>query len=266
MTSPLTTNKTPLILLVEDNIIALRLIETIVDQAGCRHISATNGEFALELIKTTDFDLIITDIGLPGMSGTEFTVLVREWKSANNQPQIPIIGLTAHTLQESEVRCLEAGMNKVLSKPIYLDEVQELVFQFIKSNTLKQFTALSDTQTGLEKIPLFDYAEAMKNIGSKTILIDLLKLMVKEAIPEDRASVEKAYQKQDWQLIEELAHKMKSGAIYCGAKRMQHICHSIERLQKNNNPVLLEQLYQQLLQVLRETKDFLQEWLIKSKA
>jgi CheY-like chemotaxis protein len=126
----------PLILLVEDNIIALRLVEAIVEQSGCRFISATDGEQALELIKTVDFELIITDLGLPGISGTDLAYLIREWEnSSNKSQQIPIIGLTAHTLIESERRCLEAGMNKVLRKPIFLDEMQELVFQFIKKNT-----------------------------------------------------------------------------------------------------------------------------------
>lgn len=260
----------PLILLVEDNIIALRLVETIVAQAGCRHISATDGEQALELAKTVSFELIITDIGLPGISGTELTSHIRQWEQTANKGPIPIIGLTAHTLHESESKCLQAGMDKVLSKPIYLDEMQELVFQFIKKNTVNY---LSDEDTlsneadlyGIEQFPLFDYAEGMKNIGDDSILKDLLMLMINKAIPDDMASIEKAYKDKDWHQVEDLAHKMKSGALYCGTKRMQYACQYLERYLQSGNLVLVEKLYQQLIIALTETKHFVEKWLKKTK-
>ncbi|MBA2652454.1 MAG: response regulator [Tatlockia sp.] len=265
MTTEAILNNAPLLLLVEDNIIALRLVETIVKQAGCRYISASNGENALELAKTIPFELIITDIGLPGISGTELTAAIREWEREQNKKQIPIFGLTAHTLHESETCCLQAGMNRVLSKPIYLDEMQELVFQFIKLNTA-QGNSSNEDQSELEHIPLFDYEEAMKNIGNEAILNDLLLLMINEAIPEDKEAIEKAHANQNWQQIEELAHKMKSGALYCGAKRMQYACQSLERHLKNGNKAPLEKLYRQLIVVVSETEHSIALWLEKTKS
>jgi CheY-like chemotaxis protein len=260
----------PLILLVEDNIIALRLVETIVAQAGCRHISATDGEQALELAKTLAFGLIITDIGLPGISGTELTSHIRAWEKSANKGHIPIIGLTAHTLHESESKCLQAGMDKVLSKPIYLDEMQELVFQFIKKNTANTVSdedSLSSKAElyALEQFPLFDYTEGMKNIGDVSILKDLLLLMVNKAIPDDMASIEKAYKNQDWHQVEDLAHKMKSGALYCGTKRMQYACQYLERYLQSGNLALVEKLYQQLIVALTETKLFVEKWMETTK-
>lgn len=129
-------HEAPVILLVEDNLIALRFVETIVAQAGCRFISAIDGEKAFELAKNDIFDLIITDIGLPGISGIELTYLIREWEKSLNRTGIPIIGLTAHDLGESEGKCLQSGMNQVFSKPLYLYQMQELVNQYISNRTL----------------------------------------------------------------------------------------------------------------------------------
>lgn len=246
----------PLILLVEDNIIALRLVETIVAQAGCRHISATDGEQALALTKTGEFDLIITDLGLPGIAGSELTSQIRAWEKAENKKHIPIIGLTAHKLHDSESLCLQAGMDKVLSKPIYLDEMQKLMVQFIKKNTWAQMA--------LEKFPLFDQQGAMKNIGDFAMLKDLLGLMINQAIPEDMASIQEAYKNQNWQQVKDLAHKIKSGALYCGTKRMQHACHNLEHYLQIDNLDLTEKLYQQLIITLTETKAFLETWLAKN--
>lgn len=252
----------PLILLVEDNIIALRLVETIVAQAGCRHISATDGEQALDLAKTVDFELIITDIGLPGITGSELASQIRDWEKSENKKPIPIIGLTAHRLHDSESLCLQAGMDKVLSKPIYLDEMQKLMLQFIKKNIRSDEMSANDY--AVEKFPLFEQAEAMKNIGDSTVLKDLLLLMINQAIPEDMASTIEAYRNKDWRQVKDLAHKMKSGALYCGTTRMQYACQYLEHNLQSDNMDLFEQLYQQLITTLGETKEFIAKWLEKN--
>ena len=64
-------------LLVEDNSIALLMLENLVTKAGCHFTTATNGETALSLAKAHRFDLIITDLGLPALSGIEFTTQLR---------------------------------------------------------------------------------------------------------------------------------------------------------------------------------------------
>lgn len=127
----------PLFLLVEDNIIALRLIEVMVTQAGCRFISVTTGEQAFELIQVKNFDLVITDLGLPGMSGTQLTQSIRQWESTANKKHVPIIGLTAHALDKAINECFQAGMNKVIEKPIHLKEMLEIVHQFVLINKKK---------------------------------------------------------------------------------------------------------------------------------
>lgn len=119
------------LLLVEDNSIALRMIEVYTEKLGCRYISVTNGEEALEIAKSADFDLIITDIGLPGLSGNELTREIRAWEKSLNKPPKPIIGLTAHGLMETESESKQAGMNHVLSKPIKLEVLKSILTQFL---------------------------------------------------------------------------------------------------------------------------------------
>ena len=121
----------PHILLVEDNVIALHLIETMVTQAGLNFSSAIDGESALALATSQQFDLIITDIGLPGISGYELSSAIRQLEKNTLKKQTPIIGLTAYSLREVEKECLQSGINTVLSKPINLKTIQALTKQFI---------------------------------------------------------------------------------------------------------------------------------------
>jgi two-component system aerobic respiration control sensor histidine kinase ArcB len=118
------------VLLVEDNLVALRVIELFANQIGLQTLSATTGEQAMELATTHDFDLIITDLGLPGISGYLLSANIREWEQLNNRPSTPIIGITAKPLQEVSEQCKLSGMNWVLSKPINGDILTKMVGKF----------------------------------------------------------------------------------------------------------------------------------------
>ena len=147
----------PLVLLVEDNVVALHLIEAMTKQAGLNTLSAIDGEQALELATSKEFDLIITDIGLPGISGYELTHAIRQWEKAHHKTQVPIIGLTAHLLRDSKEESFQVGMNNILCKPINLKSIQELTQQFIRSvHDLETIPTFTQSETTLERL-LADY-------------------------------------------------------------------------------------------------------------
>lgn len=265
-----------LILIVEDNRIALRIAENTASKVGCRYISAIDGEQALKLVKSMDFDLIITDIGLPGISGQEFTRYVRRWEIANHKKQIPILGLTAHVQTIVKSECLEAGMNELFTKPIDIATMQKIINDY--ALTGRQDDNLSwrppmPKQFGqdlplielelfeLDQFPLLDINHAFDNIGNHLLLREMLQLMLEKAIPDDAEAIKKAHTANDWELIEKLAHKMKGGALYCGTIRMQHACQYLERYRKAGHTAALNVLYEQLIRVVDETKLPIQAWL-----
>jgi len=112
---------TPNLLLVEDNKIALFTLENIITQAGYRFTSVMDGEKALYLAKTKSFDLIITDLGLPGLSGIDLTLMIRAYEKECKKTPVPIIGLTAHSEEKIKRECLDSGMNDVYTKPMTTD-------------------------------------------------------------------------------------------------------------------------------------------------
>lgn len=123
--------KQPYLLLIEDNIIALKTIETIARQANCRFKSAMSGAQALLLFKMESFDLIFSDLGLPDVSGLMLTQQFRQFEKKEGRAPVPIVGLTAQTLSEAEQHALLAGMNKVLVKPIRYELLQSVLSEFI---------------------------------------------------------------------------------------------------------------------------------------
>lgn len=259
----------PLLLLVEDNAIALKMVESIAKLADCHFMSATTGEKALELIKTHQFDLVISDIGLPGITGNELTQAIRDFEKEMGQPPLPIVGLTAHAMDVAELESLKAGMNKVMTKPIRLDKLQSLIHEFVmtRKNSMHIQPLGLDLPTyeaelfQLNTHPLLTIEDGMEGLGDMAILKELLGLMTNEAIPEDRKAIQDAYAQQDWNKIEALVHKIKSGALYCGTTRLKYACQYLERYLKAGHTKLLEKLYQQFSVTVEQTQQAIDEWL-----
>lgn len=264
----------PDLLLIEDNYIALRTIELLTKEAGYRYTSVDNAEQALELIQTKHFDLILTDIGLPGMSGMELTQEIRKWEHVNKRKKIPIAGLTAHTRKDEANKCLASGMDKILIKPASLSMIRNLVNEFVTQNlsvnkskddkNVPISDELPDNEEALfqlDSFPILDVENGINILGSKDLLKEMIELMLNEVIDKDKMAIEQAYAANDWPQVETLVHKMKGGAAYCGTIKMHRACQYLERYQKAGQSKLLEPLYHQFLKATDETKAYLTDWL-----
>ena len=260
---------TPLILLVEDAPIALTIAEAIVKKAGCRFLSATNGEQALELFKANPISLVITDIGLPGISGNELVTLIRTYETQSHKTPVPIVGLTAHAVDGAMNESIEAGMNLLIPKPLKLDVFNQVFSKFFKKEQPKAETqslkndlpATEEELFDLEKFPLLNINAGLENLGSVETLKELLQMMIGPPLTEDMSAIQDAYDKKDWDKVEALAHKIKSGAVYCSTTQLAYACQYLERYHKAGHSKLLEELYQQFCVTVEATKKAINEWL-----
>lgn len=118
------------ILIIEDNQIALNVVDLMLKQAKFITTPVTNGEAALELATTQHFDFIFSDVGLPGISGVEFTQKLRKYETLHGKRPIPIVGLTAHAEGKMHVACIEAGMNDIMLKPLNLPIIKAMIAKY----------------------------------------------------------------------------------------------------------------------------------------
>ena len=105
------------ILLVEDNPINLRLAQHVLEKAGHKVVAAGSGTAALSALERESFDLVLMDVQMPEMDGIETTVEIRKREKITGE-RIPVIALTAHAMAGVRARCMEAGMDGYLIKPI----------------------------------------------------------------------------------------------------------------------------------------------------
>ncbi len=134
------------ILLAEDNLMNQKMATVMLEKEGHKITIANNGREAIDAIGNKDFDMVLMDIHMPVMDGLEATTVIREKEKLSGK-HISIIAMTAAAFKEDEERCLEAGMDDYLSKPIHHERLHEIIRQYAPSIEL-QWSSSDDGRDG----------------------------------------------------------------------------------------------------------------------
>ncbi|MGA2482316.1 MAG: response regulator [Candidatus Acidiferrales bacterium] len=114
------------VLVAEDNLVNQQLAKRLLEKRGHRVVVAANGREALAAVEKENFDLVLMDVQMPEMDGLEATAAIRE-KEKDNGARLPVVALTAHAMKGDRERCLAAGMDGYLSKPIRSQELDKVL-------------------------------------------------------------------------------------------------------------------------------------------
>ncbi|CEK11164.1 response regulator [Legionella hackeliae] len=258
------------VLVVEDNPIAQSIATSLLTSLNCNVDIAETGKKAIEQWKTNPYDLIFMDIGLPDLDGYEVTHLIRV-QELPKKTHTPIIALTAHVGEENKKRCIDAGMNAVINKPLTAKNCADIVATFIPGRKQEEMTQeiartsnLSEENANLfnlTEFPILDPEEGINTTGSEAMLAEMLTIMVNESLPNDLELMKKAHDENDWGKTQQIAHKIKGGAVYVGTVKINIACQHLEQYWKTGQRELLEKLYQQLLRVINESIKEIKSWL-----
>ncbi|RUR12463.1 Hpt domain-containing protein [Legionella sp. km772] len=130
----------------------------------------------------------------------------------------------------------------------------------MKTKSAKLYTKNKE-RFDLSSYPLLDVQQALQHIGSEAVLAQMLLFMIKISLPEDLLMLQKVYAAGDWQEVQNIAHKIKGGAVYVGTVRLKMACQLLERAEHVHDAGCLESLYQQVVFVIEESKKAIGEWL-----
>ncbi len=119
------------VLCVEDNTVNMLLISRIIEAEGYELIKAEDGQIALDILEELVPDIILLDINLPGIGGLE---LARRFKADRNINHVPLIATTAQVLSGDRERCLDAGCDDYMPKPLDIRKLRELLRSYMDND------------------------------------------------------------------------------------------------------------------------------------
>ncbi|MGB5484888.1 ATP-binding response regulator [Parasphingorhabdus sp.] len=225
------------VLIADDNRTNQMVLETILANAGHEVTVVADGEKALAELEEGSFDIVFMDVNMPIMGGIECCRLWRQIEGPRNH--MPIIGLTADSTEETEKKCLDAGMDLRMTKPI---EAKELI-ETISSQTVKMVDQTEskiasdpmgvvsnlDVQKRLLEPPAIDQAQLdyLLSIGDEAFVQSIIDTYL-----EDAGEILIAFRKSiDDGSVDDFrfhAHAFKSGAANVGATRLVETCSKLE--------------------------------------
>jgi PAS domain S-box-containing protein len=220
------------ILLVEDNPANQKLATYVLQDRGHVVEIAGDGWEALRLTEQNRYDVILMDVQMPGMDGLEATAAIR--KREDGGSRVPIIAMTAHAMKGDREKCLAAGMDGYLSKPIDAHEMISLVETLAAGSPSVAAGAVSSPPTppqaaGPSATPAFDPELALKRcLDKRGLLQQMISFFFKDAdslLPQMRA----ALQKGDLVEVGQLGHRLKGTIAHVGAEAAREAALRVER-------------------------------------
>jgi CheY-like chemotaxis protein len=220
------------ILLVEDNPANQKLATYILQDRGHTVEIAGDGQAAVYLTEQNRYDVVLMDVQMPGMNGLEATAAIR--KREDGGSRVPIIAMTAHAMKSDRERCLAAGMDGYLSKPVNAREMIGVVESLAAARTPRAeraASAPSPVETSSRTAPVvFNPEEALTRCGNRRNLVREIMLWffseVETLFPQMRAALDKG----DLMEVGRLGHRMKGTVIYLGAQPATDAAMRVERL------------------------------------
>jgi len=215
------------ILLVEDNITNQKVALNILKKFGYNADAASNGKEAVKALEMKPYDIVLMDCQMPEMDGYEATGEIRNPESKVLDHKVPVIALTAHAMKGDREKCLEAGMDDYLCKPVNPQELCDILEKWVaKQNySLQEETTVSDirpVQDIFDKASLIDRLMGDEELANKILgefLEDVRRMItaLKEALDNDDAS-----------LVQHRAHTLNGASATVGAVALQEMAHHIE--------------------------------------
>jgi signal transduction histidine kinase/CheY-like chemotaxis protein len=223
-------SRTLRVLLAEDNAVNQRLVVKLMEKHGHSLVAVNNGVEALDALERGTFDVVLMDVQMPEMGGFEATARIREREKSTGQ-HVPVIAMTAHALKGDRERCLEAGMDAYVSKPIQA----ALLFETIDSVVPNPSLAASvpeklpeDEAAPAANAKAFDYEAALAMLDGDTELFsELVGLFATESV-QLLNQIHESIAGRDAKLLERSAHSLKGSAAAFSAERARSVAQRLE--------------------------------------
>jgi signal transduction histidine kinase/HPt (histidine-containing phosphotransfer) domain-containing protein len=236
------------VLLAEDSLYNQKLAVALLERKGHHVVVANNGTEAVGLARAQSFDLILMDIQMPEMDGLEATRAIRQHEAGSGR-RLPIVAMTAQAMKGDRERCLEAGMDDYLTKPVRAAQLYATIAAtFARSQAERPLAATAPVPAAVDSPHARDelkaektnrpstnggaraMAAALKAVdGDSELLVDVARIFLSET-PRLLDEIEGAIARTDAPLLRRAAHTIKGGLRLFGAETAYDLACRLEEL------------------------------------
>jgi two-component system, sensor histidine kinase and response regulator len=228
------------LLLVEDNAVNQELAVELLSSEGASVDVANNGVEALDKVQQTHYDAILMDCQMPLMDGFEAT---RRIRTDARFRELPIIAMTASVLTSDRERCIDAGMNDFVAKPIDVNELFSTLMRWLKRSAdgAAASTAKASQEDAPIRIPGVDVEKALKRVGGSIKLYKTLLSRFRETQIDAVHRIKEAIGRAETETAQREAHTLKGLAGSVGATVLAECASTVENLLKTKESAGLDQ-------------------------
>jgi len=242
------------ILVADDNAVNQKVALKILEKMGYRADAVADGIEVLKALENVPYDLVLMDCQMPEMDGYESTRLIRDPKSKVMNHDIPVIAMTANALKGDREKCIEAGMNDYISKPVDPNELNEVIMRFIKSASAAGLSEENINKDKAKKRVIFDKDGVLKRLmGDEDLVAEILKAFLGD-MPGQVSSLEAALDSKDMEAVRRIGHTIKGASANIGAINVTDIAFTIEKAGKAEDFEKALPLKKELINALEEFK------------
>jgi PAS domain S-box-containing protein len=214
------------ILLAEDNLINQLVATNVLKKQGHAITVANNGKQAFEMFVEGNFDIVLMDVQMPEMNGFDATGLIRDYEQST-QRRTPIIAMTAYAMTGDRERCLEAGMDGYISKPLQTEELLRKV---------AELTSLPTTLTNGNNQDNDEIVSALvARVDGDVEVARYLAVLFVEDCPKLLGQIREALEQHDHEKLKRAAHTMKGSVCYFASDRATEAAQRLETQGSNND-------------------------------
>lgn len=235
---PTNNSRAPRLLCVDDNAANLLLVQTLLSDMGAEVRAVDSGYAAIEAVQRERFDLVLMDVQMPGMDGTQATEVIRRWESEQRIDPVPIVALTAHALANEKRALLQGGMDDYLTKPIGERQLAQVVLKWSGLS----LGALAAQRAGQSRddqddnaLDVLDPEEGLRLAAGKADLAADMLSMLLASLDADRDAIQQAARSGDRTTLLERVHRLHGATRYCGVPQLRAACQRSETLLKQND-------------------------------
>jgi CheY-like chemotaxis protein/HPt (histidine-containing phosphotransfer) domain-containing protein len=254
------------ILVADDNTTNQLVALAMLNRIGYCGDAVANGLEAIRALTQIPYDVVLMDVQMPEMDGLEATRRIRDPKTGVQNSRVPIIAMTAHAMKGDQDKCLAAGMDDYIAKPVQFEELVSVLQHWLERATASPASEMQDTAPLPPKAEVFDRLACLNRLGGDEGLMRRIIRVFLDDAQQQIINLTEALAAADAAKVGRLAHKLNGASGSIGATALRELVMQLEVMAREQGIERFAESITPLIQTFEALKRVLERELAAENA